>query len=310
MSKYLEPIFSLMALTSEEYPLTIKQIGDRLSARGLKPDRTTILRVLRNPMFDRIDEIPTKYFIGRAVRNKVSISFTPEEIQALALILKSQQESSTTYISGAASDILSKILKTFTHENENLLKNSLDQFHFTSGIEGYPKSPDNEIFKNIMKALKQRNAFECSYHSPYKKSRKKRHFLPLRMIYVSKAPYIFCKDLDDDMYKTLKIIRISDFNVITNKKTVEVDDKEIDQFIKTGFGAFIGDQGEARIIIDLKKGSNFETYLMENMIHKSQKITSAKSSLRLELFCPASGELERLLNGFRDDIVGMTGLSL
>ncbi len=302
MSKYLEAILSVMTFTSEQSPLTLAEIGERLAARGLKPNRTTIMRTLKREGFDSEGSSPVKYFMNREVRNKVSVSFTPEEIQTLALILKFQQESNTTYISGMATNILTKILKTFSDENENLLKKSLDQFYFTSGIEGLPKSPDNELFKNLMHALKQRLSFECLYDSPYKKSSRKRHFLPLKMIYVSKTPYIYCKDLDDQKYKTLKIIRIKNLKLSEDRDESLINENEIENILKQGFGAFTGEQEISDITILIEKKSKFETYLMENMIHKSQKVNHSKGHVKLELRCPVSEELVRLLIGFKADI--------
>jgi predicted DNA-binding transcriptional regulator YafY len=288
----------ILSHTGQETALSISEIRERLEELGYKETRKNVERdVLDFTLAYPLQEVgnnPRRFYFDGDFKMNFELVFDEDQLQTIILALGSLKQMSPSVLKSLCGQVentlVSKLPSALSKEFEHLKSIS----HSAPTALGEGSEIEEEVFHNVMVALRKGKVFECQYENPEAETvpKRKRRFAPLKLHFAG-VPYIYVYDLDGG--ENIKILRLSR---IHHAKLTDIDVKseraeEINlDYVFGGYGR--GDEEVIHYAITCL--APMAQRFRENRIHASQKIeVLSAGEFRITFSLHDSLEIPRLL---------------
>jgi predicted DNA-binding transcriptional regulator YafY len=303
-------IFEYLRGKSEDSSLSASQIHQKLVAEQIDIDLRSVRRDLEELSsshgLSSTETRPERFYPTKDFSLRHKLELSESSLQVLMIALNNLKQTSHEYFHDLTTEVENAILANLGPRLQEELRENKKRYHYSYGSSGKPESTGLKDFEKIMQAIRHNKVFTCKNNSPYKDkeyNERRRKFAPYIFILNSGAPYVVVKDMDDGVFKKLRMTRVSEVRLTpTVFEPIDLDTINLDGMIG-GYGGL----NEPIADIEITCSPIAATYFRENVIHHSQnieKIDQATYIVRLK--CSKSKELERLVKSWGKEVIKIT----
>lgn len=298
-----QEIYNILRYRSEDSSMTASEVVEALERKGCKASSKTILRDLQEDMEQThgirwTETKPHRFYVDAEFKPTYQLNLSEWELQTMTHALDSFREMGPPHLKEPALKaevvLLSKVPKGVAEHLEKIksITAVTPAFRGESGIEY------SQAYRLVMRALLDGVVIKCRNISPYKdesSGKVIRTFSPLFLHIAGSEHYLIALDHEDQQVKRLKVCRLHDIEVTSQKFDTSIRIKYRD--VTSSIGGFGGAEDQVmKYTITCDK--LMATLFQERKIHSSQQIRTNGTDYFITFEANPSKEIIRDLAGW------------
>lgn len=241
----------------------------------------------------------TKYIFSEEYRLRLKLTFSPMELMALNLAIKSHNFLKGTIFHEALETVQNKIKATLAEKHQEYINSMANMFVSTfRPLRDY--SHAHKIIDCITKALLEKKRAEITYWTPSRGKITKRKIEPYRLWFVNGAFYIIAYCHYRKEIRVFLLDRIREVTLTDETFTIPAD-FDFSQYTTKAFKVLAGDEDfEVVVRVD----PLLKPQIMEQKWHPTQKVEElADGWLKVSFRLSALDEIKTWIQGYAPFIV-------